>query len=195
MGVSGQRHAPAALLPPGKEPPGTYCTGGWVGLRAVLDTEDRGKILCSCRGSNSDRPVVQPVVSHYTVWANPAPLSWQCNLERFNVITVIITSYLFIIRWVCFRLVNFLIVTSLHASPTHTYAWINYARSFRKLLGYLPNLSDVLLKIIPLLVCNVNVVTFRFKASWICNRRRTDISIRIVSSLLAKSYKINQNTL
>jgi hypothetical protein len=30
-----------------------------VGPRAGLDTEDRGKILCPCRGSNPDRPVVQ----------------------------------------------------------------------------------------------------------------------------------------
>jgi hypothetical protein len=61
MGVSGQHHAPAALLPPG-----THCTGGWVGLRARLDTEDRGKILCPRRESNPYRPVVQPVVRHYT---------------------------------------------------------------------------------------------------------------------------------
>jgi len=45
MGVSDQRHAPAALLPPGKGPPGTHWTGGWVGPRAGLDTEVRGKIL------------------------------------------------------------------------------------------------------------------------------------------------------
>jgi hypothetical protein len=67
MGVSGQRHAPAALLPPGKGPGGTHCTGGWMGPRAGLDTEARGKILYP------DRPVVQPVVRHYTAWANPAP--------------------------------------------------------------------------------------------------------------------------
>jgi hypothetical protein len=66
MGVSGQRHAPAALLPPGKGPPGTHCTGGWVGPRAGLDTEATGKILCPRQGSNPDRPVVQPVVRHYT---------------------------------------------------------------------------------------------------------------------------------
>jgi hypothetical protein len=36
-----------------------------VGPRAGLDTEDRGEILCPCRGSNPDRPVVQPVVRHY----------------------------------------------------------------------------------------------------------------------------------
>jgi hypothetical protein len=45
MGVSGQRHAPAALCPRGKDPPGTHCTGGWVGPRAGADTEVRGKIL------------------------------------------------------------------------------------------------------------------------------------------------------
>jgi hypothetical protein len=39
-GVSGQRHISAALLPRGKDP-GTHCTGGWVGLRAGLDTEAR----------------------------------------------------------------------------------------------------------------------------------------------------------
>jgi hypothetical protein len=53
--------------------PGTHCTGGWVGPRAGLDTEVRGKIICPCRGSNPGRPVVQPVVRHYSAWANPAP--------------------------------------------------------------------------------------------------------------------------
>jgi hypothetical protein len=65
MGVSGQHHAPAALYP-GERTPGTHWTGGWVGPKAGLDTEDRGKILRPCRGSNPDRPVVQPVVRHYT---------------------------------------------------------------------------------------------------------------------------------
>jgi hypothetical protein len=65
MGVSGQRHAPAALCP-GERTPGTHCTGGWVGLRAGLDTEVTGKILCPCRGSNPDHLVVQSIVRHYT---------------------------------------------------------------------------------------------------------------------------------
>jgi hypothetical protein len=47
MGVSGKRHAPAALCP-GERTPGTHCTGGWVGPRAGLDTEAREKILCLC---------------------------------------------------------------------------------------------------------------------------------------------------
>jgi hypothetical protein len=68
MGVSGQRHAPAALLPPGKGPPVP------IVLEAGWDTEVRGKIRCPRRGSNPDRLVVQPVVRHYTAWANPAPI-------------------------------------------------------------------------------------------------------------------------
>jgi hypothetical protein len=54
---------------PGESTPGTHCTGGWVSLRAGLDTEVRGKIFCPCQGSNPDRPVVQSVVRHYTAWA------------------------------------------------------------------------------------------------------------------------------
>jgi hypothetical protein len=41
-----------------------------MGLRADVDTEVRGKILCLCRGSNLDSPVVQPVARHYTDWAS-----------------------------------------------------------------------------------------------------------------------------
>jgi hypothetical protein len=79
MGVSGQRHAPAALCP-GERTPGTHCTGGWVDLRAGLDTEARGKIICPRQGSTPDRQVVQPVVRHYTAWANPAPVSLCVHL-------------------------------------------------------------------------------------------------------------------
>jgi hypothetical protein len=63
--VSGQRQAPAALNPQGKDS-GTHWTGSWVGPRAGLDIEDRGIIYCLCRGSNLDRLVVQPVARHYT---------------------------------------------------------------------------------------------------------------------------------
>jgi hypothetical protein len=55
MGVSGQRHAPAAHIP-GERTPGTHWIGGWVGPRAGLDAGARRKILCICRGSNPDRP-------------------------------------------------------------------------------------------------------------------------------------------
>jgi hypothetical protein len=55
MRVSGQRHAPAALYPRGKDPryPLDRRLGG---PRAGLDAEARRKILCPCRGSNPERP-------------------------------------------------------------------------------------------------------------------------------------------
>jgi hypothetical protein len=60
-GVSDRRHAPVALYP-GERTPGTHCTGGWVGRRAGLDTEARGKMFCLCRGRT---PVIQSVVRRY----------------------------------------------------------------------------------------------------------------------------------
>jgi len=57
---------PRPRFTPGERTPGTHCTGGWVGPRAGLDTEARGKILCPRRGPNPDRPVVQPVVRQST---------------------------------------------------------------------------------------------------------------------------------
>jgi hypothetical protein len=37
-------------------PPVRIGIGGWVGLRAGLDTEARGKIICLCQRSNPGRP-------------------------------------------------------------------------------------------------------------------------------------------
>jgi hypothetical protein len=48
---------PRPRFAPRERTPGTHCTGGWVGPRAGLDTEARGKIFCPCRGSNPGRPV------------------------------------------------------------------------------------------------------------------------------------------
>jgi hypothetical protein len=79
---------PGRALPPGKGPPvprypgtpvprypGTHWIGGWVGPRAGLDAGARRKILCLCRGSNLDLPIVQPVVRHYTAWAPAAHIT------------------------------------------------------------------------------------------------------------------------
>jgi hypothetical protein len=64
----------------GERAHGTHCTGGWVGPRAGLDPEVRGKILCLCQGSN---PAVQSVVRHYTDWATPAPRLYHAiNMTR-----------------------------------------------------------------------------------------------------------------
>jgi hypothetical protein len=42
---------------PGERATGTHFIGGWVGPRAGLDAETRGRILCPCRGSKPGRPV------------------------------------------------------------------------------------------------------------------------------------------
>jgi hypothetical protein len=56
MGLSGQRHAPAALYPRGKDPryPLDRKLGG---PQSRLDAEARRKILCLHRGPNPGRPV------------------------------------------------------------------------------------------------------------------------------------------
>jgi hypothetical protein len=46
--------------------PSSHFIGGWVGLRAGLDTEAGEKNIFLCRDRN---PVVQSVVRHYTGWA------------------------------------------------------------------------------------------------------------------------------
>jgi hypothetical protein len=80
---------PRPRFTPGERTPGTNCTGGWMGPRAGLDTEVRGKILCPCRRSNLDLPVVQPVVRHCTSWANPVPRMYTCS----SILICFLTSY------------------------------------------------------------------------------------------------------
>jgi hypothetical protein len=47
---------PGCALSPGKGPPCTHCTGGWVATRAGLDTEDTGKILSPLPGIEPQSP-------------------------------------------------------------------------------------------------------------------------------------------
>jgi hypothetical protein len=65
MGVSGQRHTPAALYPRVKEP--QYQLDSSLGgpqSRSGHRLDENPFPLCW--GSNVDRPFVQPVVRHYT---------------------------------------------------------------------------------------------------------------------------------
>jgi hypothetical protein len=48
---------PGLALPPGKGPPVPIGQEAGWSLRAGLDAEARGKILCLCRGSNPGHPV------------------------------------------------------------------------------------------------------------------------------------------
>jgi hypothetical protein len=69
MGVSGQRHDPAQLYPPGKDPV-THWIEGWVDLRAFWTQRLEEKSFASA----GDRaPFVQSVVRNYTVRAVPVP--------------------------------------------------------------------------------------------------------------------------
>jgi hypothetical protein len=70
--VSGQRHAPAALCPGERTPVPIVQEAGWAS-EPVWTQRLKKKILCPCRGSNPDRPVVQSAVRHYTAWATLAP--------------------------------------------------------------------------------------------------------------------------
>jgi hypothetical protein len=47
---------PGRAFTPGERTPGTHCTGDWVGPRAGLDTEDRGKILSPLPGIEPRSP-------------------------------------------------------------------------------------------------------------------------------------------
>jgi hypothetical protein len=74
MGVSGQRHSPAALYPRGKDPRYPFVQeAGWAPEPVWTQRIDE-KSFAPARDRTPYLPVVQPVVRHYTAWANPAPL-------------------------------------------------------------------------------------------------------------------------
>jgi hypothetical protein len=64
---------PGRGLPPGKRPAVPIVRGGWVGPRAGLDTEVRGKILSPLPGIEP-RPPDRPVRSQTLYW-----LSYPCS--------------------------------------------------------------------------------------------------------------------
>jgi hypothetical protein len=91
MGVSGQRHSPAALYSRGKDP-GTHWTGGWLGRRAGLDSEVRGKMW---------KLYIKPVTSIWRCVTNSAdtvllnisqPTKKQHLMKRRKVVSVAYVS-------------------------------------------------------------------------------------------------------
>jgi hypothetical protein len=81
MEVSGQLHAPAALL----QAPGTHWIGGWVGPRAVLDAVAKRKIPSPRRESNPRTPIVLPVAQPYTYWATMALRNSLVDFIKFGI--------------------------------------------------------------------------------------------------------------
>jgi hypothetical protein len=51
---------PQPRFTPGERTPSSQWTGGWVSLRARMDTEARGKIFCLCRDRTSIAPLSCP---------------------------------------------------------------------------------------------------------------------------------------
>jgi hypothetical protein len=89
---------PGHALPPGKDP-STHWIRGWVGVRAGLNTEARGKILCLCQGSNPSPPVYSQTiyilsysssckyVSNYLPFFGIPPLSFSIHFVVLNLMT------------------------------------------------------------------------------------------------------------
>jgi hypothetical protein len=87
---------PGHALPQGERPRyPLYRRLGGPQIR--LDTEARGKILCPCRGSNPDCPVVQPVVRHYT--APNCYTYWNKNWSSNSILNVSWDVFFMLTAW------------------------------------------------------------------------------------------------
>jgi hypothetical protein len=80
-------HNPAALPnPPGERAPGTHWIGGWVGPRAIQDDVEKRKFLTLL----GLKLRLQPVASHYTDFAIPAPNAFSSShyIQASNVVVI-----------------------------------------------------------------------------------------------------------
>jgi hypothetical protein len=90
-GVSGQRHALAALSP-GERTLSTHCIGGWVGPRAGLDTQPRGKILSPLPGIEPRLPCCS-ARSHTLYWLSyPTHIMTMDNIKIITFMTTVVVS-------------------------------------------------------------------------------------------------------
>jgi hypothetical protein len=147
MVVGRQRHAPAALYPR-ERTPSTHCTGGWVGPRAGLDTEARGKVLVLLRGMQT-RSHGHPVRSQTLYWLS-YPGSIALCIEGIICEAVLNTTlrHLFKVQISIlvlssehtklhrhygasslnkFRIIYLYIRLSLFHCPIITFSWVSYA--------------------------------------------------------------------
>jgi hypothetical protein len=79
---SASRHGRA--LPLGKEPR-THWIDFWVGFRACLDTEIRGKILCLCLGSNPGRSVCSQTLQGDSTLGERTLVLFDVKTVRFRL--------------------------------------------------------------------------------------------------------------
>jgi hypothetical protein len=112
---------------------GTHCTGGWVGPRAGLDTEDRGKILCPCRGSNPARNVGSQGHCNYAVWICLETICvWgDQDVTRFVASTSKAKCLLLNLK---LRMVTICTSCCEHQSVCIMFLWVLYASSFKQRL-------------------------------------------------------------
>jgi hypothetical protein len=96
---------PRPRFTPGERSPGTHWIGGWVDPRAALDVGAKRKVLCPCRGSNLDHPIVQPVVRHYTAWATAAHTNKYNKISSMGtivsqvIIATMVSKVTFVTMW------------------------------------------------------------------------------------------------
>jgi hypothetical protein len=85
MGVSGQHHAPAALLPPGKWPPVPIVQEAGWSPEPVWTKRLYEKIICPRRGPNPDRPARSQTL-HWLSYPAHNLLYRYANKQKENVL-------------------------------------------------------------------------------------------------------------
>jgi hypothetical protein len=116
MGVSGQRHALAALYPR------THCTKGWMGPRASLNTKAREKIISSLPGIEPRSPG-HPARSQTLYW-----LSCLVGYSReitSQCLTALILTLLVALQMTEEGVTNY-IFRSYYYQYNHTYSTCGY---------------------------------------------------------------------
>jgi hypothetical protein len=88
--------------------PGTYWTGGWVDLRAGLNTAVRANIFCLCQGSNPGNPVSSQ--------SYPSSSFWEYIFVIFQIIWLhdeysFKGTYYYAMSLVCLLATNFSAIT------------------------------------------------------------------------------------
>jgi hypothetical protein len=86
-GMRGQYHAPVMLYPQ-ERTPSTHGIGGWVGLRAGLDSEATGKILCLCQELNPGHSKhISQLAKPYNNFPNWDTMDWTDGVQFLAIIS------------------------------------------------------------------------------------------------------------